>query len=225
MCSSATSTRALDAFTAGDRKIGGCIADVSDPRQVDTLFDAAEAHLGGLDVLVNNAGIAGPTARIEDISVADWDRTIAVDLNGMFYCTRRAVPLLRAAGGGSIINMSSVAGRLGFPLRTPYAAAKWAVIGLTKSLAMELGPAQIRVNAIEPGLVAGERIERVIRMRAQALDIGFDEAREQLLARVSLRRMVSLQDISNMAVFLVSDAGASITGQELSACGNVETMA
>jgi NAD(P)-dependent dehydrogenase (short-subunit alcohol dehydrogenase family) len=216
---------AIEAVCSQTRPIAGCVADVSDPRQVDMLFESVTAHLGGLDVLVNNAGIAGPTAEVENIAPADWDRTIAVDLNGMFYCTRRAVPMLKRAGGGSIINLSSVAGRLGFPLRTPYAAAKWAVIGFTKSLAMELGPHGIRVNAIEPGLVAGERIDRVIRARAEATGIQFDEARDQLLSRVSLRRMVTAPDIANMAVFLASAAGASISGQELSVCGNVETMA
>jgi NAD(P)-dependent dehydrogenase (short-subunit alcohol dehydrogenase family) len=217
--------KALDAFRAENRGIGACVADVSDPRAVDALFDAATADLGGLDVLVNNAGIAGPTAPVEEISIADWDRTIAVDLNGMFYCTRRAVPLLKAAGGGSIVNLSSVAGRLGFPLRTPYASAKWAVIGLTKSLAMELGPSNIRVNAIEPGVVAGDRIERVISARAQARGISIEESRAQSIARVSLRRMVTAEDIGNMAVFLASRAGANISGQELSVCGNVETLA
>ena len=217
--------QALAAMASGEHGIGGCVADVSNPQQVDALFDAAVAHLGGLDVLVNNAGIAGPTGPVEDIEIADWDRTIAVDLNGMFYCTRRAVPWLKAAGGGSIINMSSVAGRLGFPLRTPYASAKWAVIGFTKSLAMELGPAGIRANAIEPGPVSGERMERVIRARAEALGVGLDAARDEVVSKISLRRMVTVQDIANMALFLASAAGASITGQELSVCGNVETMA
>ena len=160
---------ALDALRATQAEIGSCVADVAEPAQVDALFDAATAFLGGLDVLINNAGIAGPTSPVEAIAIADWNRTIAVDLSGMFYCTRRAVPLLKQAGGGSIINLSSVAGRLGFPLRTPYAAAKWAVVGFTKSLAMELGPANIRVNAIQPGAVEGERIERVIAAKAKAL--------------------------------------------------------
>ena len=215
---------ALDAFRAARPEIGGGIADVADPRQVDGLFDAATVFLGGLDVLVNNAGIAGPTAPVEDIDIADWDRTIAVDLNGMFYCTRRAVPLLKAAGGGSIINLSSAAGRLGFPLRTPYSAAKWAVVGFTKSLAMELGPANIRVNAIQPGVVEGERIERVISAKAKALGVSFDEFKDQLLSRVSLRRTVSPADIANMALFLATDAGHNISGQALSVCGNVESL-
>jgi len=216
--------RTLDAFRAARPGIGGGITDVADPRQVDAMFDAAKGFLGGLDVLVNNAGIAGPTAPVEDIAIADWDRTIAVDLNGMFYCTRLAVPLLKAAGGGSIVNLSSVAGRLGFPLRTPYAAAKWAVVGFTKSLAMELGPSNIRVNAIQPGVVEGERIERVIASKAKALGATFEEIRDQMVSKVSLRRMVSPVEIANMALFLATDAGRNISGQALSVCGNVESL-
>ena len=142
--------------------IGATLADVSDAAQVDKLFDEAAKHLGGLDVLVNNAGIAGPTAAVEDIAPSDWERTIAINITGQFLCARRAVPLLKVAGGGLIVNTASVAGRLGYPLRTPYAASKWAVVGFTESLAMELGSANIRVNAILPGIVAGPRIERVI---------------------------------------------------------------
>ena len=216
---------ALDALRASRPEIGGCVADVADPQQVDAMFDAASAFLGGLDVLINNAGIAGPTAPVESIEIADWDRTIAVDVNGMFYCTRRAVPLLKQAGGGSIINLSSVAGRLGYPLRTPYAAAKWAVVGFTKSLAMELGPANIRVNAIQPGFVEGERIERVISAKAEALGVSHDDYKRQLLAKVSLRRPVSPLDIANMALFLATDVGRNISGQALSVCGNVESLA
>jgi NAD(P)-dependent dehydrogenase (short-subunit alcohol dehydrogenase family) len=215
---------ALDAFRAARPEIGGALADVADPKQVDALFDAAAAFLSGLDVLINNAGISGPTAPVEAIEIADWDRTIGVDLSGMFYCTRKAVPMLKAAGGGSIINLSSVAGRLGFPLRTPYAAAKWAVVGFTKSLAIELGPANIRVNAIQPGVVEGERIERVISAKAKALGLTFDQHKQQLLSKVSLRRMVSPLDIANMALFLATDAGRNISGQALSVCGNVETL-
>jgi len=215
---------ALDAFRTARPDIGGGIADVADPRHVDGLFDAATVFLGGLDVLINNAGIAGPTAPVEEIEIAEWNRTIAIDLNGMFYCTRRAVPLLKAAGGGSIINLSSVAGRLGFPLRTPYASAKWAVVGFTKSLAMELGPANIRVNAIQPGVVEGDRIDRVISAKAKALGVSFDDFKQQLLSKVSLRRMVSPLDIANMALFLATEAGRNISGQALSVCGNVESL-
>jgi NAD(P)-dependent dehydrogenase (short-subunit alcohol dehydrogenase family) len=215
---------ALAAFRAARPGIGGMVADVAVPAQVDAMFDAAAAHLGGLDVLINNAGIAGPTAAVENISVADWDRTIAVDLNGMFYCTRRAVPLLKSAGGGSIINLSSVAGRLGFRLRTPYSAAKWAVVGFTKSLAIELGPSNIRVNAIQPGIVQGARMDRVIKAKSAALGRTEEEFEQELLSAVSLRKMVTAQDIANMALFLATPAGEHISGQALSVCGNVEYL-
>ncbi|HZP87329.1 MAG TPA: SDR family oxidoreductase [Burkholderiales bacterium] len=198
--------------------------DVSNLKQVDQLFADARNKLGGLDVLVNNAGIAGPTGRVEEIAIEDWERCIAIDLNGMFYCTRLGVPMIKAAGGGSIINMSSAAGRLGFPYRTPYAAAKWGVIGFTKSLSMEVGTDNIRVNAIQPGVVEGERIDRVIAAKAQATGISFEEQKRIALERVSMRTMVSPQDIANMALFLASDAGQHITGQAISVCAGVEML-
>jgi NAD(P)-dependent dehydrogenase (short-subunit alcohol dehydrogenase family) len=215
---------ALAAFRAENPGAGGVRADVAHPGDVDRLFDAAAAALGGLDILVNNAGIAGPTRKVEDISTDDWDRCVAVNLNGMFYCTRRGVPLLKAAGGGSIVNISSVAGRLGYPLRTPYAASKWAVVGLTKSLAMELGPDGIRVNCIQPGLVAGPRIDRVIQAKADALGVGFEEMKQRLLKTVSLRRMVTAEDVAETALFVCSPAGASVTGQALSVCGDHQVL-
>ncbi|HTP47607.1 MAG TPA: SDR family oxidoreductase [Casimicrobiaceae bacterium] len=216
--------KALDAMRLELPQVGGIVADVSVPAQVDALVAAAVQYLGGLDVLINNAGIAGPTARVEDISIDEWNRTIAVDLNGMFYCTRLAVPLLKKAGGGSIINLSSVAGRLGYAMRTPYSSAKWAVVGFTKSLANELGPSNIRVNTIQPGLVDGARLRNVIRAKAKALNVTEKEFEAELVSRVSLRRMVSEQDIANMALFLATEAGANISGQALSVCGNVESI-
>ena len=200
------------------------MADVADARQVDLVFDDLRQSLGGLDVLVNNAGIAGPTAAVEDIDPDDWSRTLAVNITGQFLCARCAVPLLKAAGGGSIINMSSVAGRLGYPLRTPYAASKWAVIGFTKSLAIELGPHDIRVNALLPGIVEGERMRRVIAARADALGVSYDEMESRYLGQVSLHRMVTHADVAAMALFLCSPAGRNISGQSLSVCGNVEVL-
>jgi NAD(P)-dependent dehydrogenase (short-subunit alcohol dehydrogenase family) len=180
--------------------------------------------MGGLDVLVNNAGIAGPTAGVEDIDPSEWDRTVAVNLNGQFYSARKAVPALRKTQDGAIINMSSVAGRLGYAYRTPYAATKWAIVGFTQSLAKELGPAGIRVNAILPGVVEGPRIERVISARAQATGIAYEAMEQEYKNKASLRRMVSAQDVANMALFLCSPAGRNISGQALSVCGNVETL-
>ena len=201
------------------------LTDVSDAAQVDAMFaDLAVKWGGTLDVLVNNAGIAGPTAKVEDTELGDWEQTIAINLTGPFLCTRRAVPLLKAAGGGSIVNLSSVAGRLGFPLRTPYSASKFGVIGLTQTWAMELGPDHIRVNAILPGIVSGERQERVIAAKAQSYGIEHEAMRSRLLNQVSLRQMVSADDIANQIVFICSPAGAGISGQSLSVCGNVEYL-
>lgn len=198
--------------------------DVSDAAQVDAMFAELSSRWGVLDVLVNNAGIAGPTARLEETELSEWNQTIAVNLTGPFLCARRAVPLLKANGGGSIVNLSSAAGRLGFPLRTPYSASKFGVIGLTETWAMELGPSNIRVNAILPGIVAGERQERVIAAKAASYGIGHEEMRQRLLAKVSLRSMVTAQDIANQILFICSPAGAAINGQSLSVCGNVEHL-
>jgi NAD(P)-dependent dehydrogenase (short-subunit alcohol dehydrogenase family) len=218
------SQEALDACRKALPDVGATLADVADVKQVDRFFDAALSALGGLDVLVNNAGIAGPTAGVEDIDPAEWDRTVAINLNGQFYSARKAVPALRKTQDGAIINMSSVAGRLGYAYRTPYAATKWAIVGFTQSLAKELGPAGIRVNAILPGVVEGPRIERVISARAQATGVAYEAMEQEYKNKASLRRMVSAQDVANMALFLCSPSGRNISGQALSVCGNVETL-
>src|SRR5215216_7569398 len=165
--------KALRAVGKSDPKITRSICDVSDRKQVAKLFREALAALKGLDVLVNNAGIAGPTGKVDEIAPEDWDYCLAVDITGQFNCTRLAVPHLRKSKNASIVNLSSAAGRLGFPLRTPYSAAKWAVVGFSKSLAAEVGADNIRVNAIQPGVVEGERMDRVIDAKAKALGISF----------------------------------------------------
>ncbi len=199
-------------------------ADVSDEAQVETLFRDVQTNLGGLDVLINNAGVAGPTAAVEDIDFQDWKKTLAVNCDGSFLCTRAAVPLLKQAGGGSIVNMSSTAGIMGYPLRTPYACAKWAIIGLTKTWAMELGEFNIRVNAICPGPVTGPRMDHVISMQASASGQAEDEVREGFARQVSLRKFVTVEDIANTALFLCSTAGDSISGQSLGIDGHTETL-
>jgi len=200
------------------------LCDVAKLGDVDRLFEDVTRKLGGLDVLVNNAGIAGPTAKIEDIKPEDWDRTIAIDLSGMFYCTRKAMPMIKRSGGGSIVNLSSAAGRHGFPQRTPYASAKWGVVGFTKSLAVEAGPDKVRVNAILPGLVEGERIERVIAAKAKATGVSHEEFRQKLLETTSLRSTVSAQDIANMVLFLCTKPGERITGQAIPVDGDVRYL-
>lgn len=197
-------------------------ADVSQAADVDRLFKDAAA-LGGLDVVVNNAGIAGPTASIDEIDEDAWTRTIDINLNGQYRIAHRAAPLLRASQG-LLINLASVAGRLGFAYRTPYAASKWAVVGLTKSLACEFGPEGVRVNAILPGIVRGPRIEKVIEDRAAKRQISYAEMEQENLTKVSMRRMVEPTDIAAMALFLSAPGGANISGQALSVCANVESL-
>ncbi len=199
-------------------------ADVSSEKDVDRFFKVVERELGGLDALINNAGIAGPTGGVEEIDPADWRRCIDIDLTGQFLCARRAVPMIRKAGGGSIVNMSSAAGRFGYAYRTPYSAAKWGIVGFTQSLAKELGPDNIRVNAILPGIVKGPRMDRVIADRAKQLGISHGEMEKRYLERVSLRRMVTPRDIAETVMFLLSRAGANISGQSLGVCGNVEAL-
>jgi NAD(P)-dependent dehydrogenase (short-subunit alcohol dehydrogenase family) len=215
----------LDAFREAAPALGTTVADVTAPEQVARLFAEAEERFGGLDVLVNNAGIAGPAGPVEDCSLGDWRRTLAVGLDGAFHCLRHAVPLLKAAGAGSIINISSTAGLMGYPLRAPYTAAKWALVGLSKSLAVELGPFGIRVNAICPGSVDGPRMERVIAAEAEARGHAVEDIRERYLTNVSLRTFIEARDIAEMALFLASDAGAKISGQALAVDGHTESLA
>lgn len=198
--------------------------NVADPSAVSGFIQAAVDRLGGVDILINNAGTAGPTANAENIAPADWNATIAVNLSAQFYCASLVIPHLKAAGGGSIVNMSSSAGRLGFPMRTPYAAAKWGVIGLTQTLAMELGPHGIRVNAILPGPVIGERMDRVFREKSERTGISVAELRADEIKNISLRTMIDPQEIADLIVFICSDSGRSISGQSLGICGNTETL-
>ncbi len=200
-------------------------ADAGSVADLDAFMDTAIGRLGGLDVLVNNAGIAGPTARVEDVDPAALDATLRIDLAAMFHCARKAVPALRKAGGGSIVNLSSAAGKFGFPLRSPYAAAKWGVVGFTRTLAIELGPDAIRVNAVLPGLVEGPRIRSVSRNKAAAAGISDNEQTERSLQSVSLRCFVTQQDIANMALYLCSPFGATISGQAISVDGGTEALA
>jgi NAD(P)-dependent dehydrogenase (short-subunit alcohol dehydrogenase family) len=218
------SDEALAAYGREFPAAGWIKADVSSEADVDRLFEAGAAHLGGLDALINNAGIAGPTGGVDEIDPAEWRRTIDICLTGQFLCARRAVPLLKAAGGGSVVNLSSAAGRHGYAFRTPYSAAKFGVIGFTQSLAKELGPSNIRVNAILPGIVEGARMEGVIRARAGQLGVSYADMEKEYLSRVSLRRMVSQDDVAAMIAFILSDAGRNISGQSLGVDGNVEAL-
>jgi NAD(P)-dependent dehydrogenase (short-subunit alcohol dehydrogenase family) len=199
-------------------------ADVASDADVSRLFAEVARSLGGLDVLINNAGVAGPTGGVEEIRPEDWQRTIDVCLTGQFLCAHHAVPMLKAAGGGAIVNLSSAAGRFGYAFRTPYSAAKWGVIGLTQSLAKELGPSNIRVNAILPGIVEGPRMTGVIAARARQTNVSYEVMEKTYLDRVSLRRMVTAEDVAATVAYLLSPAGRNISGQSIGVDGNVETL-
>jgi NAD(P)-dependent dehydrogenase (short-subunit alcohol dehydrogenase family) len=196
--------------------------NVGDRADVTAMVADAAQRLGGVDVLVNNAGIGGPTKPVHELDPADWDAVLQVNLTGTFDVTRHAIPHLIRAGSGVIINMSSAAGRFGYPNRSPYAATKWALIGFTKTLAMELGERGIRVNAIAPGAVAGERAERVFRGRAQASGRSIEEEKRIGLASQSLKELVDPRDIAQLAVFLASDAAKSISGQVIPIDGDMQ---
>jgi len=217
--------KALRTFARSNRKITTTRADVANRDDVERLFKEAIKALRGLDVLVNNAGIAGPTGRVEDIPPAEWDRCLAINITGQFNCARLAVPYLRKSKNASIVNLSSAAGRLGFAMRTAYSSSKWAVVGFTKSLAIELGESGIRVNAILPGIVAGERIRRVFEAKAKARGISFEEQRAEALAMVSMRTEVTHEQLADAILFICSPRGRTISGQAISICGDTQMLA
>ncbi|MEY2854773.1 MAG: hypothetical protein RL030_1905, partial [Pseudomonadota bacterium] len=196
--------------------------DVGDREAVGVMVAAATANLGGLDVLVNNAGIGGPTRAVHELDPADWDAVLRINLTGTFDVTRHAIPHLISAGGGAIINMSSAAGRFGYPNRSPYSATKWALVGFTKTLAMELGQHRIRANAIAPGPVAGERAERVFQGRAQQSGRSVEEEKQLGLASMSIRQLVEPDDIAQLAVYLASDAAKLVSGQVIPIDGDMQ---
>jgi len=196
--------------------------DVADADAVDRFVEKAVADLGGLDIVINNAGIAGPAAPVEDIAPQDWKRVMDVNVNGQFHVARSTVPHLKQNGWGAMVCMASVAGKYAFPLRSPYAASKAAVISFARSLSVELGPHKIRVNAIAPGVVAGERIRRVFSDRSKTRGITYEDMEEIALRAVSLKTMVEPEEIAELVLFLCAPTGRAITGQVHSICGGLE---
>lgn len=216
--------QALDAAAAEISGLITTVADVADESSVKALFSKVTQQLGGLDVLVNNAGIAGPTGPVETLNKQDWDRTLQVNITGQFLCAREAVPMLKASSAGVMINLSSAAGHLGFAGRSAYSASKWAVVGFTKSLAIELGPFGVRVNAILPGAVEGPRIRAVIAAKAKTLGVPEDELARRHEQQAVLGRMVTARDIANMALFSASGAAGNVTGQALVVDGHTQAL-
>ncbi len=196
--------------------------NAADEAGVKALFEDIAAAWGGLDVLCANAGVAGPTALVEDVALEDWRNCVSINLEGAFLAAKYAAPMMKAAQAGAIIVTSSTAGQYGYPNRAPYAAAKWAMVGLTKTLAMELGPFGIRANVICPGAVEGPRMEGVLQREAAAKGMSRDEVYQGYAAGTSMGRFVEAQDIANMAVFLGSDAARLVSGQVIAVDGHTE---
>lgn len=199
--------------------------DISDSEAVASTIDAIFSASHRVDLLVNNVGISGPTAPVEDIDIQAWQQTIDTNLNAMFYVSKAVIPLMKAQHGGVIINMASNAGLFGCPNRSPYAASKWAMIGLTKTWAMELGPFNIRVNTLCPASVSGSRIEGVIERDAAARGVTVEAVREVYERQSSLRSFTKAEDIASMVCYLAGHGGTSISGQAIALDGHTESLA
>ncbi len=215
----------IDELNEGYRNISGLVADAGSEKDVENLFKSVLDETDGkLDILINNAGISGPNGPLETLQLQAWQETLRINLISAFLCCRQALPVMKEQRSGSIINLSSTAGTHGYPLRSPYASAKWGIIGLTKSLAMEVGGYGIRVNAICPGPVSGARMDRVIDDEAKTRGMDSSKVREQFTSQISLRCFVEAADIAQMALFVCSEQGARISGQALSVDGHTESL-
>jgi NAD(P)-dependent dehydrogenase (short-subunit alcohol dehydrogenase family) len=218
------SAASVDEFLAANPSATGTVADIGDRDDVARLIGDFEAHYERLDVLVNNAGVAGPSAKVDTHDDAGWDDCIRINLSGTFYLTKRAVPLLRRSDGGSVINISSTAALHGYPLRSAYAASKWGMMGLMKTWAMELGPEGIRVNAVCPTSVEGPRIDAVIERDARQRGLPVEQVREVYLRQTSMRTFIAPDDVADVVLFLASDAAKKISGQSISVDGHTEGL-
>jgi len=198
--------------------------DLSNHDEIKSMFSDAISKLGHIDVLVNNTGISGPTIAAEELSFADWSAVLNLNLNSTFAITQLAIPFLKQSEAGVIINMSSIAGRLGYPYRLAYATSKWGLIGFTKTLSMELGADNIRVNAILPGAVDGERVQRVLQARADVAQTSLDAVTQNALKNQSLKYFVNPKHIADLCIFLASDSGCSISGQILPIDGDKQCL-
>jgi NAD(P)-dependent dehydrogenase (short-subunit alcohol dehydrogenase family) len=217
--------KALDTAAKDIPGLKTIVCDVSKRQDIERMVASAVEALGGLDVLVNNAGIAGPTAPVEDVDPDRWEAVMTVDVIGTFHVTRLAIPHLKKSAAGSIVVMSSLGGRFGYPNRSAYCTAKMGLIGFAKTLSRELGQYNIRCNAIAPGAVGGDRMERVLQGRAEEGHKTLDEARGDAMSVQSLKRFVDPKDIAALVVFLTSDSGKSISGQVLPIDNDAQTSA
>ncbi len=209
------------AIIAMDRRAEIAVTDVSIEDSAAAMVKQTIHSFGKMDILVNNAGIEGPTKLVTDITAEEWNETIAVNLTGAFYCSKHAAKWMAEHEGGAIVNIASVAGRIGYPMRTPYAASKWGMIGLSHSMAAELGPKNIRVNCVCPGAVEGERMNRVIQARAEASGVSLERAQKQAISGVPIGRMVTADEVARAVLFFAGDEASGITGQAFTVCGGM----
>ena len=205
-----------------NKRLFSYYCDASNELQVKDFFKNIQNKTKKIDALINNVGVAGPTSTLEKIKSKDWENTLHIDINSHFYFTKQAIPLIKKSKNGSIINISSTAGILGFPLRSPYAASKWAVIGVTKTLAMELGKFNIRVNAVCPGSIRGKRMIKVIKEKAKFTKISKKKIERDFISMSSMKKWILEEDIGKMCAFLISDDSSKVSGQIISVDGNTE---
>ena len=198
--------------------------DASDETEVVDFFHKIKKKFRNLDALINNVGIAGPTGTIEKLDSSEWENTLHVNVNSHFYFTKQTIPLLKKSNNSSIVNISSTAGIMGYPLRSPYAVSKWGVVGLTKTLAMELGKYKIRVNAVCPGTIKGDRMKRVIKAKAKLMKVSQKLIEKDFISMSSLKSWVTEEDIGNACAFLISNEASKISGQVIAVDGNTEKM-
>ena len=204
---------AVREITSKEKNISGSVTDVSKVEDLDVLFKDIREQLGGLDVLINNAGIAGATAPVEDYPAETWDAVVNINLTGTFLVTQRAIPLLKASKAGSIVVMSSLAGRFGYPNRVAYSTTKWGLVGFTKTLSLELGEFGITANSIHPGAVEGPRLQGVFEGRAKVSGRSADQEKQLAMENQAIKRFVDPADIAALALFLTGPHGRSISGQ------------
>ncbi len=216
------SARSLAEALGDHPGIHGTVADVAVPDDVDTMFREALEWMGGLDVLVNCAAIGGPRAAIEHVEAEEWERTLRVNLSGAFFCIRQASSIFRAQQSGSIVNVASTSARTGLPMRTPFVASMAGVLGLTANCARELGPDNVRCNAVLPGVLEDEQARELVEARARERQQSAEEAEAEFLSHISMRSWIDSTEVADAVIFLASDRARHITGQTLGVCGNVE---
>ena len=216
----AKSLKKIQKHPLNKKKLFAYECDASDEYEVSDFFKQVSKKTKKIDSLINNVGVAGPTGNIEKLSSDDWEQTLKINVISHFYFTKLAIPMLKKNKGGSIINISSGAGIMGFPLRSPYAASKWAIIGVTKTLAMELGKFKIRVNAICPGTIKGDRMVRVIKNKAKFLKVSKKKVEKEFVSMASMNCWIYEEDIGKMCSFLISSDGERVSGQTIPVDGN-----